>query len=67
MRNTWCEAHQLADHRASPAHTLDRGIRVVAKLLCHLFGATSAAVRTDGRGDGLPGLTRAGLIGTLQG
>jgi len=39
---------------------------VVAKLLCYLFGTALAAEFMDGRGNGIPHLTRAGIIGALQ-
>jgi hypothetical protein len=39
---------------------------VVAKLLRYLFGTALAAEFMDGRGDGIPHLTRAGIIGALQ-
>jgi hypothetical protein len=39
---------------------------VVAKLLRHLFGTALAAEFMDRRGDGIPHLTRAGIIGVLQ-
>jgi hypothetical protein len=38
---------------------------VVAKLLRYLFGTALAAEFMDGRGDGIPHLTRAGIIGAL--
>jgi hypothetical protein len=39
---------------------------VVAKLLRYLFGTAQAAEFMDGSGDGIPYLTRAGIIGALQ-
>jgi hypothetical protein len=39
---------------------------VVAELLCYPFGAALAAVFTDGRGDDMPHLSRAGIIRALQ-
>jgi len=39
---------------------------VVAELLRYLFGTPLAAEFTDGRGNGIPHLIRAGIIGALQ-
>jgi hypothetical protein len=39
---------------------------MVAKLLRYLFGTAPAAEFMDGRGDGIPHLPRAGIIGALQ-
>jgi hypothetical protein len=39
---------------------------VVAKLLRYPFGTALAAEFMNGRGDGIPHLTRAGIIGALQ-
>jgi hypothetical protein len=52
---------QLAGYRASPAHPVQRSLRVVAELPGHPLDAPRAAVGTHGRGDGLADLTRAGL------
>jgi hypothetical protein len=39
---------------------------VVAELLRYPFGTALAAVFTDGRGDDMPHLSRAGIIGALE-
>jgi hypothetical protein len=39
---------------------------MIAELLRYPFGTARAAERPDGRGNGLPDLARAGLIGALQ-
>ena len=50
---------------ASPAHPGDRGLGVIAELLCHPLGAPERAEHIHGRGDGLPGLPGAGPVAAL--
>jgi len=58
-------AEGLADLFASPAHPDDRGLRVVAELLCHSVGAALLAECADGLGDGLPDLLGTGVFTAL--
>src|SRR5580693_8275341 len=56
----------LVGHGAGPAHPGGCGLRMVAELLRHPFGAAGVIERADGRCDGLPDLADAWIIGTLQ-
>jgi hypothetical protein len=60
-----CGEH-LTDHRTSPAHSLHRGLRVIAELLGDQLGTSPAAVGTPGRRDGLADLARTGSFRSLQ-
>src|SRR5437763_12252581 len=51
---------------ACPAHPDHRRFGMIAELLRYPFGATCAAERPDGRGDGLMDLVDAGFIRALQ-
>ena len=50
----------------SPAHPNGGGLGVVAKFLCYPSGTAQAAEFTDGSGDGMLHLSRAGIIRALQ-
>jgi NADH dehydrogenase FAD-containing subunit len=54
----------LAQVALEEGETVARNL--VAELLGHALDAPQVAVGTHGRGDGLPDLTRAGVIGALQ-
>ena len=56
----------LAGHGARPAHPDHRRLGMITKLLRYPSGTTRAAERPNGRSDGLPDLTRAGLIAAPQ-
>jgi hypothetical protein len=59
-------AERLAGQHTSPAHPDGGDLGVVAKLLRYSFGTAQAAEFTDGSGDGMLHLSRAGLIRALQ-
>lgn len=57
---------RVVNEPASPAHPRDRHFRVVAELLRHPFGATTAAEPADGFVDGFTDLPGAGFLRALQ-
>ena len=56
----------LASEPPGPAHPRDRGLGVVAKLLCNLFRTTEIAECANGYGNCVPHLLGTGVLTALQ-